>query len=486
MIETSSKSDLNATVRKAQKAFAVYRNYSGKKKAAFLEAIAQEIEALGDDLLQTAARETHLPIPRLTGERGRTMLQLRLYADLIKEGSWVDARIDTAMPDRQPAPRPDLRGMLRPIGPVVVFGSSNFPFAYSTAGGDTASALATGCPVIVKAHPAHSDTSDMVASAILKAAKRMNMPDGVFGHVHGGIEAGKALVKHPSVKAVGFTGSFSGGKALFDLANKRKEPIPVFAEMGSVNPVFIFDKALQLRGGELAQQLADSVTLGMGQFCTNPGLIFGVKSAHLTGFIKNLSEKIDEKPIAPMLHEGISKAYNRLLNDMKNEEGVTTKTKRSGDTPPSVMTVEGSLFLKNKNLHKEVFGPSTLVVQCDDWAQVKKIVGKLEGQLTASLMAEVEDLKSQRALVDNIIEIGGRINVNNVPTGVEVVPSMQHGGPFPSTTDSRFTSVGTGAVFRWVRPVCYQNFPDELLPDELKENNPMGIRRTVNGVLMMK
>jgi NADP-dependent aldehyde dehydrogenase len=475
---------LNALVRKSEKAFWAYSQKSGDSKAAFLETIAQNIEALGEPLLETAARESNLPLVRLTGERGRTTSQLSLFADLLREGSWVDARIDTALPDRQPAQRPDLRRMLRPIGTVAIFGASNFPLAFSTAGGDTASALAAGCPVIVKGHPAHPETSAMVAEAIQKAAKQTKMPDGVFAHIAGDVAVGKALVKHPSVRAVGFTGSYAAGKSLFDIANRRKVPIPVFAEMGSVNPVFLFEQALILRGGILAQQLADSVALGVGQFCTNPGLIIGVKSQALTSFVSQLTEKLLAKPNAPMLHAGIAAHYRSLLDKAKSQTSVTAQTgfsEKAIDGYPAVLTVEGTVFLKNKKLHTEIFGPATMVVLCDDWKQVQQIVANLEGQLTATLMAEPNDLAQNQKLIAAITGICGRIMLNNVPTGVEVVSAMQHGGPFPASTDSRFTSVGTAAILRWVRPVAYQNFPDDLLPDELKENNPLSIRRLVNG-----
>ena len=479
--------DINKTLKQSQKASKTYKTVSPKRRAGFLRAIADEIEALGDDLLNTASRETNLPIPRLTGERGRTVGQLRLYANLLEEGSWLDATIDTAMPDRQPLPRVDLRKMLVPIGPVVVFGSSNFPFAYSTAGGDTASALATGCPVIVKGHPAHAETSRMVAAAIKKAAVKTKMPEGVFGHVEGGVEVGTYLVKHPIVKAVGFTGSFLGGKALFDLANKRKVPIPVFAEMGSVNPVFVFENALILRGGKIAEQLADSATLGVGQFCTKPGLIIGVESAALTAFTHDLKEKLQAKTAVPMLHQGIANNFKKGLHAIENQHIEQFSTFNNDDKAingfPALGVTDGATFLKNRTLHQEVFGPFTLVVKCKDKAEMKRIAEKLEGQLTASLIAEPSDLVKQNDLLQAISEKCGRFNLNNVPTGVEVAHAMQHGGPFPASTDSRFGAVGHSAVLRWVRPLSYQNFSDDLLPDELKNANPLSILRRVNGVL---
>ena len=478
---------INAILKESQKAFKTYKNTSGKQKAAFLRAIATEIDALGDQLIQTASRESNLPLGRFMGERGRTTGQLRLFADYLEEGSWVDATIDTAQPERQPIPKVDLRKMLVPIGPTVVFGASNFPLAFSTAGGDTASALASGCPVVVKAHPAHPETSRLVALAIEKAAHRTKMPKGVFAHIEGGIEVGTALTKHPSVKAVAFTGSFFAGKALFDLANKRKQPIPVFAEMGSINPTFLFENALVLRGESLAAQLADSVTLGVGQFCTNPGLIIGVQSAAFNDFLTQFNEKMQAKSPTPMLHQGIANNFKKGVELVEKQEDVTVssvpKSQNTLDGNPAVGVVDGAVFLKNKTLHHEVFGPFSLVVKCKDKGEMKRIVEKLEGQLTATLMAEPDDLKQNKGLIADISEKCGRIMTNNVPTGVEVTHAMQHGGPFPSTTDSRFTSVGTSAILRFVRPLCYQNFDDNFLPDTLKNNNPLNIWRKVNGQL---
>jgi 2,5-dioxopentanoate dehydrogenase len=477
--------EINQILAQSSQAHKAYRHTSGKQKAAFLRAIAEEIEQLGDVLIQTASRESNLPIPRFMGERGRTTGQLRMFADYVEEGSWVDATIDTAIPDRQPIPKVDLRKMLVPMGAVVVFGASNFPLAFSTAGGDTASALAAGCPVVVKAHPAHPETARLVASAIEKAAKRTKMPEGVFAQVEGGVEVGTYLVKHPSVKAVAFTGSYGGGKALFDIANKRKQPIPVFSEMGSINPVVLFENALAERGESLATQLADSVTLGVGQFCTNPGLILGIESTAFDAFLADFKTKMQAKVAAPMLHQGIANTYNSGVEKVKNqaETAVLTipDTQKTLNGHPSVGVVTGATFLKNKALHHEVFGPFSLVVKCANKGELKRVIDKLEGQLTATLMAEPEDLKKQSALVDAISEKCGRLVINNVPTGVEVTHAMHHGGGFPATTDSRFTSVGTSAIVRFVRPLCFQNFSNDLLPDALKEGNPLSIWRKVNG-----
>lgn len=476
---------INESLKKANDAFRLYRNLSGQQKATFLRAIAEEIEALGDILIETASRESNLPTARFMGERGRTTGQLRMFADYVAEGSWVDATIDTAIPDRQPIPKVDLRKMLVPMGTVVVFGASNFPLAFSTAGGDTASALAAGCPVIVKAHPAHLETSRLVASAIEKAAIRTKMPEGVFTHIEGGYDVGQRLVKHPSVSAVAFTGSFVGGKALFDLANKRKQPIPVFSEMGSINPVILFENALTERGEVLATQLADSVTLGVGQFCTNPGLILGIESDSFNAFLDSFKAKMQAKTAAPMLHEGIASTFKKGVKNIENQsktEIVTISDTNSAiNGHPSVGVVSGATFLTNKALHHEVFGPFSLVVKCKNKNELKRIINKLEGQLTATLMADSADLIKQSVLIDAIGEKCGRLILNNVPTGVEVTHAMHHGGPFPATTDARFTSVGTSAILRFVRPLCFQNFSDNLLPDALKNSNPLSIWRKVNG-----
>lgn len=480
--------EINTLLGLSQKAFKTYKTVSGKQKAQFLRTIADEIDNLGDILIETAHRESHLPIARLTGERGRTTGQLRLFADFVEEGSWVDAVIDTAMPERQPLPRVDLRKMLVPMGVVAVFGASNFPLAFSTAGGDTTSALASGCPVILKAHPAHIETSRLVASAIDRAVLKTKMPKGVFAHIEGGNDVGATLVKHPSVSAVAFTGSQAAGKALFNLANKRKQPIPVFAEMGSINPVLVFETALSERGETLATQLADSVTLGVGQFCTNPGLILGIESAHFNTFLDSFKNKMMSKSAAPMLHEGIAANYNKglktVIHQAETEVVQSSQDDNSLTGHPSVGVVSGAIFLKNKTLHQEVFGPFSLVVKCKNKAELKRVIEKLEGQLTATLMAEAADLKNNKDIIHAISEKCGRLMVNNVPTGVEVTHAMQHGGPYPATTDSRFTSVGTSAILRFVRPLCFQNYPNDLLPDALKEGNPLGIWRKVNGEMI--
>jgi 2,5-dioxopentanoate dehydrogenase len=476
---------VNRTVNESQLSFLSYKNFDGKKKAKFLRAIAEEIEALGSELLQTAMQETNLTEARIINERGRTTGHCRMFADLVEEGSWVDARIDTSIPDRMPAPKPDIRKMSVPLGPVVVFGAANFPLAYSTAGGDTISALAAGCPAIVKAHPAHPKTSDLVASAIKKAIEKAGMPQGVFQHLHGDFEIGQALVKHPLTKAVGFTGSLAGGKALFDLANQRAEPIPVFAEMSSINPVILLPETLHEQAEKTAAALAASITLGVGQFCTNPGLVIAIENNGLKSFIKYLSEAITNSAAGTMLHQGIADNYSTKSIQALAQKGISIEGKSAtevnkGQGAPMVVSVAAAEFLKNPLLSEEVFGPFSLIVKCKDLIELHNVVNHLHGQLTCSVFGSDNEILKHQSMLNVLIEKAGRLIMNGVPTGVEVCPSMQHGGPFPSTTDSRFTSVGTDAIKRFVRPVAFQNFPDALLPEELRNENSLKIWRMFN------
>lgn len=485
----ATSSEIDAAAEMAAKAFEEYRFVSGSRKAEFLNAIADEILALGDQLVQTYCSETGLPEGRAIGERGRTVFQLRSFADLVAEGSWVEASIDHPIPDREPAPKPDLRKMNIPLGPVVVFGASNFPLAYSTAGGDTAAALAAGCPVIVKSHPMHAGTGELVASAIQKAAQKTGMPEGVFSNLNSsGIEVGVQLVKHPAVKAVGFTGSIRGGRALLDLAAQRPEPIPVFAEMGSINPVVILPNAVSQKGAELAKTYAGSITLGTGQFCTNPGLLLGIKSEELSNFTRQLGEEISKLQPSVMLHPNIHQAYESNKNNAIQQEAVEVVSSYEDEVKTNharqmVVTVEGETFLNNPKLHQEVFGPFSMVVQCEDAVQLQEIISNLEGQLTGTIIAGDSELEKYSDVVNALQNRVGRIIFNGVPTGVEVCPSMVHGGPYPASTDSRFTAVGINSIKRWVRPFSYQNWPNELLPDELKDENPLKILRTINGKL---
>ncbi len=491
MKELTTK-EIDDVMKQSQEAFLLYRQVQGTAKALFLNSIAEEIESLGSDLIHQAMEETNLPEARLAGERGRTCNQLRQFAALVKDGSWVEARIDTAIPDRAPLPKPDLRKMMVPLGPVVVFGASNFPFAYSTAGVDTASALAAGCPVVLKAHPAHPKTSELVASAIEKATTKTGMPKNVFQHVHTpSFEGGKALVQSSFTKAVGFTGSFSGGKALYDYATQRPDPIPVFAEMGSINPVFILPGALKVRGEKVADMYAASITQSVGQFCTNPGLMLGLKSPELSQFTMQLSQKMEKIAPGTMLHPGIAANYKKNREKALAQKGVSlsaqsTDAAKENQAITTLTTVDASDFLVNPTLVEEVFGPYSLLVRAGNIDELKASLDKIPGQLTATIIGEEEDLIEYADFIRLVMQKVGRVIINGVPTGVEVCPSMHHGGPFPATTDSRFTSVGTDAIKRFVRPLSFQNFPDTLLPAELQQSNPLGIWRLFNNELGKK
>ena len=479
--------EINRAVELASEAFKQFRSIGGKEKAAFLNAIADEILALDKELIDTYCAETGLPEGRAMGERGRTVSQLRSFADLVEQGGWVEATIDTAIPDRAPVPKPDLRKMLIPLGPVVVFGASNFPLAYSTAGGDTAAALAAGCPVIVKSHPMHAGTGELVASAIVKAAKATDMPDGVFSNLNSkGIEVGVTLVQHPGVKAVGFTGSIRGGRALFDLAASREEPIPVFAEMGSINPVVLMADALRDRGAAIATQYAGSITLGTGQFCTNPGLLLAVEGPELDSFVSELAAQIATIDPSCMLHPNIQGAYEANKELALQQSGVEVVSHYDGEVATNyarqaVARVDGKTFRSNPRLHQEVFGPYSMVVACADLNELEELLYGLEGQLTGTLIGEPAETAANPGIVSALQNRVGRLIFNGVPTGVEVCPSMLHGGPYPASTDSRFTAVGIHSIKRWVRPFSYQSWPDTLLPAELQNANPLGIDRLVNG-----
>jgi NADP-dependent aldehyde dehydrogenase len=483
----ASQKEINEAIEKASEAFQQYRNKTGKEKADFLEAIADEIIALDSSLIIRAMEESGLPEARLTGERGRTVGQLKLFAQLLREGSWINARIDIADAERKPLPKPDVRSMEKAIGPVGVFGASNFPLAFSVAGGDTVSALAAGCPVVFKAHPAHPGTCELVGIAIQKAIKKTGMPEGTFSMINGrSTEVGMALVRHPHIKAIGFTGSFFGGKALFDEANKRTEPIPVYAEMGSVNPVFILPRILKEKGEKIAQDLAGSVTLGVGQFCTNPGLVFIQQSDEENKFRDNLSKQVNEITAGVMLTSGIQNNYKKGIEKLSNVEGVAVlaKGKNEGEGSrgtPHVLHATAALFLQKHELEEEIFGPSTLAITANSKEELFQAARKLGGHITATIHGTEEDLAEYAELINILEQKVGRVLINGYPTGVEVCHAMVHGGPYPATTDSRTTSVGTLAIHRFTRPVCYQNFPQSLLPAELKDDNPLSIWRLVNG-----
>lgn len=482
----ASLNEINEAVELASEAFKTFRTVSGIKKSEFLSEIANEIENLGDELIETYCAESGLPEGRAIGERGRTVFQLRSFANLVNEGSWVDAVIDTEDINRKPVPKADIRKMLVPLGPVVVFGASNFPLAYSTAGGDTAAAFAAGCPVIVKSHPMHAGTGELVASAIINAAEKTGMPNGIFSNLNSSdIEVGGILVKHPKVKAVGFTGSIGGGRALFNMASQRKEPIPVFAEMGSINPVILLPNAAKIKGKDWAKIYASSITLGSGQFCTNPGLILGIKGEMLSNFIQFLSEEIVKIEPSCMLHPNIIGAYESNKAKMLSQSGLKAaalvdKEVSSNYGRQIITTVEGATFLENTNLHQEVFGPFSMVVQCENEEQLETIILNLEGQLTGTILAE-DELQNYRKIAAALQNRVGRIIFNGVPTGVEVCQAMVHGGPYPASTDSRFTAVGIDSIKRWVRPFSYQNWPNNLLPNELKNENPLDILRIIDG-----
>jgi len=482
--------DIKATVNQALedsvKAFKIYKNVPGKDRAVFLRLIGEEIMSLGDELVQTCVKETNLPEPRIVGERGRTVDQLNKFADLIDEGSWLEATIDTGNPNRQPTPKPDLRRILVPVGPVVVFGAGNFPLAFSVAGGDTASALAGGNTVIVKAHPAHPKTGELVATAIRNAINKCKLPEGIFGLIQdSGHESGQLLVKNRLTKAVAFTGSFTGGMALVEIASKREEPIPVFAEMGSTNPVIIFKEALKNNFSAIAAKLVVSVNLGAGQFCTNPGLIITTRTEGFEDFIRELSLQVQNVAGAKMFSEGVTRNY--ILNSEKvlshSEVSLIGKGKSgpvADNVPPAIALVSASDFINRPSLHEEVFGPFSLVVACDSDIQLLEVLETLKGQLTATIHAMENELDEHKEMIDIVLDKCGRLLLNGVPTGVEVSSAMQHGGPFPASSDSRFTSVGTSAIKRFVRPVCYQDVPQTFLPKELQDSNPLKIWRQIN------
>ncbi len=474
----------------ADAAFPVFGNLPGKTRAAFLRAIGRQILDLGDVLIQVTSRETGLPLGRIEGERARTVDQLYQFADLIEKGSWVEATIDTPIPDRKPNPRPSLCRMLVPLGPVAVFGASNFPLAFSVAGGDTASALAGGNPVIVKAHPGHPGCSVLVGEAIVRAAQETGMPEGVFSLLlDEGTSVGKDLVAHPKVQAVGFTGSYKAGMALCQVAAERKVPIPVFAEMGSINPVILLPGALEKRAGQLATQAASSVTLGVGQFCTNPGLILAIHSPALESFIEAFGKVISETAYGTMLSPRIAGAYHKSVQEVLDQTGVKLITRSSKDNlnelnqgQPTVARVNAEDFMGSPKAHQEVFGPFSLLVCCKDFQDLNQVVDSLAGQLTFTLHCEPAEMNGHPDLLQKLREKAGRIIFNGMPTGVEVSPAMHHGGPYPASTDSRFTSVGIHAIKRFVKPICFQNWEDALLPPELQASNPLQIVRRVNGI----
>jgi alpha-ketoglutaric semialdehyde dehydrogenase len=490
---SATAADLNETANQAAAAFSSYSRLSGAKRAAFLRRVADALDAQRQELAERANLETALPMPRLTGEVGRTTNQLRLFASVVEEGSWVNARIDPALPDRQPLPRTDIRYMLRPLGPVAVFGASNFPLAFSVAGGDTASALAAGCPVLVKAHPAHPGTSELVAQILTESVAAESLHPGVFTMLFdAGTTIGAALVQHPAVAAVAFTGSLRAGRALMDLAAARPHPIPCFTEMSSGNPVFILPSALRKGPVELAKNLFGSVTLGAGQFCTKPGIVLVPDQPEGASFLAELKSLVMQSQPYTLLTSGIAQTYSRATAERAGQtQLVATATMPEHTTG---FAANAKLFKSTadeflyetfrapgqSSLADEIFGPDTLLITGDE-QDYKLIARGLSGHLTATLLGDEDDLRAHRELIDILEQKAGRLLINGFPTGVEVTHAMVHGGPYPATSDPRFTSVGTLAIYRFARPVCYQNFPQPLLPPELQDSNPLNIRRLRDG-----
>ncbi|NBA96915.1 aldehyde dehydrogenase (NADP(+)) [Pseudomonas sp. R5(2019)] len=476
--------EVDSAALAAASAFPTYRNLSAARRAEFLDAIADELDTLGDDFVALVCRETALPAVRIQGERGRTSGQMRLFAKVLRRGDFYGARIDLALPERKPLPRPDLRQYRIGLGPVAVFGASNFPLAFSTAGGDSAAALAAGCPVVFKAHSGHMATAEYVANAIITAAERTGMPAGVFNMIYGA-GVGEALVKHPAIQAVGFTGSLKGGRALCDMAAARPQPIPVFAEMSSVNPVVVLPQALNVRADSIANELCASVVQGCGQFCTNPGLVLGIRSTNFSAFQQRLAALINDQPAQTMLNPGTLGSYGKGLQKLHSHpaiEHLAGGTQQGSQAQPQLFKADVNLLLKGDEvLQEEVFGPTTVIVEVADQTQLHAALNGLQGQLTATLIGEPGDFAQFSELTALLEQKVGRILLNGYPTGVEVCDSMVHGGPYPATSDARGTSVGTLAIDRFLRPVCFQNFPDSLLPDALKDANPLGISRLVDG-----
>ncbi len=483
----ASENTINHAANMANEAFLRMNEINDYQRAMFLEAIIDEIMVLGDELIERACLETALPQDRLIGERARTCFQLQLYADILKEGSWVDATIDSASPDRKPVPKPDLRALRIPLGPVVVFAASNFPLAYSVAGGDTASAIAAGCPVIVKAHPAHPGTSEMVAHAIVNAAKKCEMPDGVFSLIQGeSYHVGEQLVKHPAIKAVGFTGSHRGGRALYNIATSRQQPIPFYAEMGSINPIFILDNDEHFNREAFVEGYLVSLTSGVGQFCTNPGILVIKKSQYSDVLLNSLKTKMSETLPGTMLTKGIQSSLARSLEQLSRNDSVELLAEGGKNDAYCGMNnrlyqVSAEEFINKPQLHEEFFGPVSLIVVCENEIEMNQVAMSFEGQLTASIHTNRNDSQFAQKLMTRLSHVAGRVIFNGFPTGVEVCRSMMHGGPYPAATPNANTSVGHQAIYRFTRMACFQNTPQELLPSALKNNNPLNIYRIIDG-----
>ncbi|MBN3758238.1 aldehyde dehydrogenase (NADP(+)) [Paraburkholderia sp. Tr-20389] len=482
--------DVSRACELAGQAFDLYRHLPLAVRAEFLDRIADGITALGDALIERAHAESGLPKARLEGERGRTTGQLKLFANEVRAGQWLTATLDSPLPERKPLPRSDLRMQKIAVGPVAVFGASNFPLAFSVAGGDTAAAFAAGCPVVVKAHRAHLGTSEMVGRVIQRVAAEMNLPEGVFSMIVGaGGTVGEALVAHPAIKAVGFTGSRAGGTSLMKVAANRPEPIPVYAEMSSINPVFVLPVALAARAETIARGFVDSLALGAGQFCTNPGLVIGIDGPELQAFAQAAAQALNQKPAQTMLTSGIHAAYQEGEARLAAIEGVEPVAHGLDATGPTqacaaLFVTDATVFLKKSELEDEVFGPVSTIVRCKDEQELLAVAEHFAGQLTATLSMDRDDVPLAKRLVPILERKAGRLLVNGFPTGVEVCHAMVHGGPFPATADSRVTSVGSTSIDRFLRPVCYQDFPAELLPDALADDNPLGLWRRRDGQIV--
>jgi alpha-ketoglutaric semialdehyde dehydrogenase len=485
----ASTQDVADACALAEDAFASFSSLTPDARAAFLEAVAEQILAIGDLLIETAMAESGLPRPRLEGERGRTVGQLRLFASYVRQGDWLEATIDKALPERTPLPRSDLRRVNQPVGPVGVFGASNFPLAFSVAGGDTASAFAAGCPVVVKGHPAHPGTGELVARAIGAAVKACGLHEGVFSYVPGTThELGGALVADPRIKAVGFTGSRGGGLALMKIAAGREEPIPVYAEMSSITPVVLLPGALAARGEAMGTAFVGSLTMGSGQFCTNPGLVIALEGPDLDTFVAAAATAMTGNQPQVMLTPGIHEAYEKGVAALAGAPGVTTiargaEAEGCNRGQHAFFAADAATFRDNAALAHEVFGSSSILLKCKSIDEVNETIASLEGQLTATLQMTDSDADDAAKLLPTLSRKVGRILTNGWPTGVEVTHAMVHGGPFPSTSDGRTTSVGTLAMMRFLRPVCYQDVPDALLPAALQDANPWGLTRRMEGKL---
>ncbi len=482
----ASARDVHEAATAAAAAFPAFAKTSSAVRARFLRAVATHLEQLGPELSARATVETALPQARLDGELARTCGQLRLFATVVEDGAWQDARIDRALPDRKPLPRPDLRSLLVPLGPVAVFGASNFPLAFSVAGGDTASALAAGNPVVAKAHPAHPGTSELAAAAITQAVAECGLPAGIFSLLFDdGISVGQQLVQHPAIEAVAFTGSHRAGRALMDLCAARLHPIPCFTEMSSLNPVFILPGAISADPQGHARGLHGSFTLGAGQFCTKPGLVFLPETEGAEAFRDELRTATRASSPFTMLTPGIADAYHRGLEDRRKLDLRTAEASTCASPQSHAVLYETSLetFQGEAALHEELFGPAMLLISWSSREAMLQAAASLKGHLTATLLGTEADLAANTDLITILERKVGRLLVNGFPTGVEVSHAMVHGGPYPATSDSRFTSVGSQAIFRFVRPICYQNFPQGALPPELCDENPLGIMRLVGGAL---